>query len=132
VAPEDGAQAHHTRFARRVERAAAHGGWAVLREALINAARQSNQNSARRVISSDCISVESPGAISPPGSLLSGSVIGVLSRPMCSDGLAPEVLGSAAMGRKTLPCLREGGAGCQYKVAKYFGRVNASSHRLAG
>ena len=30
-APQDGAHAHRTRFARRVERAAAQGGWAVLR-----------------------------------------------------------------------------------------------------
>ena len=30
VAPQDGAHAHRTRFARRVERTAAQGGWAVL------------------------------------------------------------------------------------------------------
>src|SRR5215471_18776193 len=41
----------------------------------VTAPRLSNQNSARRGISSDCISVESSGGTSPSGYLLSGSVI---------------------------------------------------------
>jgi hypothetical protein len=110
----------------------------------ITAARLRNQNSARRVIWSDCVSVESAGGTSPPVSLLSGSVIvchrlldeekhrrcrstgGVLSRQR-GYGLARLRCSAVLLwAAKTFAgCLAQPKVAVSQKVANIFGRVNA-------